>query len=58
MRLKKISYIIKSIFNRWIILRRLRRIYIYPFYSIVKSIIRRYENGPQGGLIFFSLTKE
>lgn len=52
------SFITKRLFNRWIISKSLRRIYIYPFYLIVRTIMRRYESNQKGGLIFFSLVKE
>lgn len=52
------SFIAKKLFNRWIISKRLRRIYIRPFYLIVRNILRRYESDQEGGLIFFSLAKE
>ncbi len=52
------SFIAKKLFNRWIIFKSLRRIYIYPLYLIVRSIMERYECNQKGGLIFFSLMKE
>jgi SAM-dependent methyltransferase len=52
------SFITKRLFNRWILSKSLRRIYIYPFYLIVRTIMRRYESNQKGGLIFFSLVKE
>jgi len=53
-----VSFVVKKILNKWIIFRRLRGVYIYPFYFIISNIIKRYENGSQRGLIFFSLAKE
>jgi ubiquinone/menaquinone biosynthesis C-methylase UbiE len=52
------SFIVKRLLNRWIISKSLRTIYIYPFYLLVRTIIRRYESNQKGGLIFFSLVKE
>lgn len=51
------SLLIKKTFNKWVILERVRGIYIYPFYLFVKYLIKRCEDGKRGGIIFFSLTK-
>lgn len=52
------SFIIKKIINRWTISRSLRKNYIYPFYLLARGLIRRYERGNRGALIFFSLKKK
>lgn len=51
------SFIMKKLFNRWIILKSFRRLCIYPFYFVFMHIIKRYAGSSKGGLIFFSLTK-
>jgi SAM-dependent methyltransferase len=53
-----LSFIAKKIINRWIISPNLRKIYIYPFYLIVRDLIKRYEDGKKEGIIFFSLKKK
>jgi len=50
-------FLMKKTINRWVLFRRIRRIYIYPFYLFAKYLIKRCENGKQGGIIFFSLSK-
>ncbi|MBU1152821.1 class I SAM-dependent methyltransferase [bacterium] len=53
-----LSFIMKRMTGRWIMSPNLRKIYIYPFYLIAKGLIRRYESGNTGGIIFFSLKKK
>lgn len=51
------NFLIKKIFNKWILFERLRRIYIHPFYLLAKHFIKHYEDKSPGGIIFFCLTK-
>ena len=53
-----LSFITKKIINRWIISPGLRKIYIYPYYLIIRSLIRRYEVRNKKGIIFFFLKRK
>jgi len=52
-----LPFITKKLLNRWIISKRIRKVYICPFYLLARALIGRYRNG-QNGLIFFFLMKE
>jgi 2-polyprenyl-3-methyl-5-hydroxy-6-metoxy-1,4-benzoquinol methylase len=52
------SLITKKITNRWIVSKGLRRIYIFPFYLVARGVIKRFERGKNGGIIFLSLKKK
>lgn len=51
------SFIMKKITRRWLLSKKLRSLYIHPFYLIIKYFIKKYEGKGKGGLIFFSLVK-
>jgi ubiquinone/menaquinone biosynthesis C-methylase UbiE len=53
-----LSYIIKKLFNRWILSTMFRKIYILPFYFIAKILISKLNTNKEGGIIFFSLEKK
>ncbi len=52
------SFILKRLTNRWIIGSGLRKICLHPFNLLARGLIKKYENGNNGGIIFFSLTKQ
>ena len=52
------SFVTKKILNRWIMFHRLRKVYIYPLYLLVRCLIRRLEQGKGEGLLFFALRKK
>ena len=53
-----LSYIVKKLFDRWILFAMFRKIYILPFYFIAKILTNKFNSNKKGGIIFFSLEKK
>ena len=52
-----LCFFCKKIFNRWIVLTKIRKYYIYPIFTLINHLIKKYEKSSEGGIIFFSLMK-
>ncbi len=51
------AFILKKITKRWIISERFRKIYIFPLYLVLRSILRKDSIEDGAGMVFFSLKK-
>jgi SAM-dependent methyltransferase len=47
----------KKLFHRWVLFPSLRRLLIYPFYLLVRTIFDRNASGIKDGLVFLALKK-
>ncbi|NQT27546.1 class I SAM-dependent methyltransferase [candidate division KSB1 bacterium] len=52
-----LGFLIKKLFNRWVLFKKVRGVYIFPVYLLVKYLMKRCEKGKPGGIIFFTLSK-
>jgi SAM-dependent methyltransferase len=52
-----ISFVIKKLANRWVLLPRLRRLVMTPVAAAGRWMLEGAENAPDGGLVFMELTK-
>lgn len=52
------AFVTKKLIKRWIIFPGIRKIYIYPFYLVIRNIVKKYKGSTKGAIIFFSLVKK